>query len=174
MKKRTHKPSSRSGARSEPRSQDLQELAESRVHLICQEVSRVPRFKRIFGRGVPQAFVRIVNAQTMIQLNHHYRGKDYATDVLSFTAPEPFQRLGQLGELVICLPTLRKQAKEQGHPVGHELEVLLVHGVLHLLGLDHELGPKEAALMARWEEKILRGLSRSTQRRGLIRRSSSV
>ena len=64
-------------------------------------------------------------------------------------------REGQLGEVVICLPVLKRQARERGHSEVAELEILLVHGALHLLGFDHELGPKQAAAMARWEGKLL-------------------
>jgi probable rRNA maturation factor len=91
----------------------------------------------------------------MTALNRRYRGKAYPTDVLSFSAPEPFRRAGHLGDLVICLPTLKRQAREQCHAPERELQVLLVHGVLHLLGFDHELGPKQAALMQRWEARLL-------------------
>ena len=116
--------------------------------------------------------MRLVGAAQMTKLNSDYRGKTYATDVLSFQAPAPFQRLGQLGELVICAPTLRRQALEQGHTAPRELDVLLVHGVLHLLGMDHELGPQQMREMARWEDRVLSSLSKSA--RGLIKRNQAV
>ncbi len=110
--------------------------------------------------------MRLVGAPEMIRLNRQYRKIAYPTDVLSFSVPEVFFRSGVLGELVICLPTARRQAKEQGHAVERELEVLLVHGMLHLLGFDHEQGEKEAKAMERWERKL--GMSA-----GLIARSQS-
>jgi probable rRNA maturation factor len=94
----------------------------------------------------------------MAALNAKFRKKEGPTDVLSFPAPGPVRRLGMLGELVICLPVLVRQAREQGHPPERELRVLLVHGVLHLLGLDHERGPEEAALQRHWETVLLRRL----------------
>ena len=83
----------------------------------------------------------------MSRLNAQYRGKAYPTDVLSFPAPKIFRMAGELGALVVCLPALKRQARERGHSPETELEILLVHGVLHLLGLDHELGPKQAVEM---------------------------
>ncbi len=105
----------------------------------------------------------------MRQLNREYRKKNYATDVLSFPSPDVFRIQGYLGELVVCLPVLKRQAREQGHSQKAELEVLLVHGVLHLLGMDHEKSQKEARRMARWEKKLLS--SKQTGRSGLITRT---
>jgi probable rRNA maturation factor len=113
----------------------------------------------------------------MARLNSRYRGKPRPTDVLSFPAPEPIRSLqGALGELVICLPVLTRQAREQGHRAELELWVLLAHGLLHLLGMDHEKGGKQAAEMARWEKKLLSAVIPLASRRGppgLIRRSYS-
>lgn len=112
-------------------------------------------------------------------LNKNYRGKNYPTDVLSFPVPEPFARMGILGELVICLPVLKAQAVEQKHSASLELDILLVHGVLHLLGFDHELGPKQAREMASWEAKLLASLLASASKKktpkglGLIERTYS-
>jgi probable rRNA maturation factor len=112
------------------------------------------------------ADVRLVGLATMTRLNGRFRGKRYATDVLSFPAPEVFQRSGWLGELVICLPVLIRQGREHGHSPNRELQILLIHGVLHLLGLDHEKGRKDAATMARWESRLLNARSK-----GLIERA---
>lgn len=111
----------------------------------------------------------MVGTKAMREMNASYRGKDYATDVLSFPSPDVFFQQGHLGELVICLPTLKKQAREVGNTPEKELLVLLVHGVLHLLGMDHEQGGREAARMTRWEQKLLDELG---GRQGLIRRAS--
>lgn len=99
--------------------------------------------------------VTVVGSAKMKALNAQYRGKAYATDVLSFEAPGVFRRIGYLGELVICSTVLARQAHSLGLSLGEELEVLMVHGLLHLLGFDHEKGAKQAAEMARWERKIL-------------------
>lgn len=106
----------------------------------------------------------------MKKLNRRYRGKNYVTDVLSFEAPAAFRAHGMLGELVICGSVLKSQAREYGHREQLELQILLVHGVLHLLGFDHEKSARGASEMRRWEARLL-GRSAS---RGLILRSSAL
>ncbi len=108
----------------------------------------------------------------MARINRQARGKNQPTDVLSFPAPKVFQKQGFLGELVICVPVLREQAREQGHSIAEELDILLVHGVLHLLGYDHERGPAAARKMAKMELKILSILSNQPSYTGLIQRNS--
>lgn len=85
------------------------------------------------------------------KLNRQWRGKDKATDVLSFTQ-DP--KTGLLGDVVISLDTARRQASEGGRPLSEELERLLAHGLLHLLGHDHEK-PAEARRMAKAEVALL-------------------
>lgn len=104
-------------------------------------------------------------------LNAEWRGKDAPTDVLSFS-----QREGEgaraddpvLGDLVISLDTAERQAAELGHAVESELRVLLVHGLLHLLGLDHERGEDEAREMEAREVELLGHLGEA--RPSLLRR----
>lgn len=112
-----------------------------------------------FLKGLPQggwgAEVQLVSGPVMKRLNAQYRRKDYATDVLSFPAPAPLRALGMLGELVVCLPVLKRQAREQGHSPERELRVLLVHGMLHLLGMDHERSDSEARRQRRFEGRLL-------------------
>jgi probable rRNA maturation factor len=69
------------------------------------------------------------------QLNREYRGKDRPTDVLSF---EQDPDAGVLGDIVISVPTARRQAKAHGHSTANEIEWLFLHGTLHLLGYDDE------------------------------------
>src|ERR1700758_666717 len=72
------------------------------------------------------------------RLNREFRGKDYATDVLSFPVePLPNGR-GSLGDIAISLGRARAQAREFGHTAEQEIEILMLHGLLHLLGMDHE------------------------------------
>ena len=83
--------------------------------------------------------IRIVDAQEGQALNLQYRSRDYATNVLSFPAMRfPGQPLQQLGDLLICAPVVSREAAEQGKPVAAHYAHLTVHGVLHLLGHDHE------------------------------------
>ena len=113
--------------------------------------------------------LEVVSDQRMRALNRRYLSKDRATDVLAF----PMMKRGQicfsrgeinlppllLSDVVISAPTARRQAAELGHGLREELRRLLVHGVLHLLGYDHERGPRDAALMARKEKAILGAIS---------------
>ena len=106
--------------------------------------------------------VRIVGSKEGRALNHHYRGKDYATNVLSFPAelPEGLPKgvkLPLLGDLVLCAPVIAREAKEQGKPLVAHYAHLTVHGALHLLGWDHE-DPREADCMEQLEREILAGL----------------
>ncbi len=81
------------------------------------------------------------------RLNRDFLKNDYATDVLSF----PTNRtLGFLGDIAISFEHAKLQAAEHGHTVGTEIEILMLHGVLHLLGMDHE---KDRGRMARAENK---------------------
>lgn len=106
--------------------------------------------------------IRIVGTKEGRALNHHYRGKDYATNVLSFPAelPEGLPKgvkMPLLGDLVICAPVVAREAKEQKKAVVAHYAHLTVHGVLHLLGWDHE-DEKEAVCMEQLEREILASL----------------
>jgi probable rRNA maturation factor len=105
----------------------------------------------------------------MTRVNQAWRGKAYATDILSFPAPEFFQKQGLLGELVLCWSTLEKQAKSFHHSAKTELDILLVHGVLHLLGLDHEQSARELRKQASLETLLLSHLG-TRAKSGLIER----
>ena len=112
--------------------------------------------------------IRLVDAKEGRALNRHYRGKDYATNVLSFPAdlPEGVD-LPLLGDLVIATGVATRQAREAGHPLQTELRVLALHGLLHLLGYDHE-DPADNGRMARAESRLRR---RSGLTAGLIQRA---
>lgn len=87
------------------------------------------------------------------RLNRRFRGKNKATDVLSFPAADP--ALGVAGDLAISVETAERQAAEQGHGLNVELRVLMLHGMLHLAGYDHETDAGEmAALEARLRERM--------------------
>jgi probable rRNA maturation factor len=102
--------------------------------------------------------IRVVDTKEARSLNRHYRGKDYATNVLSFPAdlPEGVQ-LPLLGDLVICAPVVAREAEEQDKPLAAHYAHLTIHGVLHLLGLDHE-DEREAEAMELIERELLAGL----------------
>jgi probable rRNA maturation factor len=156
--------------------QEWRELAQVRLRRILKVTQDLPGLVRL-GPAMPwKVEVQLVNRPVMSRLNQSYRGKEYPTDILSFPVLKPFWNQGLLGELVICLPTLKAQAESLGHSPEIELEVLLTHGILHLLGLDHEKGRKHAKLMSEWERKILaKSLPslKSKELLGLIDRSGS-
>jgi probable rRNA maturation factor len=99
--------------------------------------------------------IRVVGTKEGRSLNHHYRGKDYATNVLSFPAELPEGvTVPLLGDLVICAPVVAKEAKEQKKPLAAHYAHLTIHGVLHLLGLDHD-DPREADAMEAIERELM-------------------
>ena len=105
--------------------------------------------------------IRIVDNKEGCALNRHYRGKDYPTNVLSFPADLPEGvTVPLLGDLVICAPVVAKEAKEQGKTLAAHYAHLTIHGVLHLLGMNHE-DEREAVLMEQLERDILADLGYS-------------
>ncbi len=136
------------------------------------------------ARGRPFS-VCLVSDRAMRRYNRRFRGKDSPTDVLAF--PDGEQDRAQTsnrpparaGDLVISAQTARRQARRLGHAVETEIRILAIHGLLHLLGHDHEV-PRRAGDMARaelhWRRRFAlpAGLiERSTFRRGTSRRSAS-
>jgi probable rRNA maturation factor len=109
--------------------------------------------KAAIGADPRELTVRIVGSAESRALNRRYRGKDQPTNVLSFAGPR-----GGLGDLVICAPVVRREAKEQGKPLAAHWAHMVVHGALHLRGFDH-IRRAEARMMEDRERAILRGLS---------------
>ena len=95
--------------------------------------------------------IALVDSQEIQKLNRVYRSKNKVTDVLSFNMDSD----QILGEVIICLEQARQQAKDKKSTLKSELQLLTVHGILHLLGYDHERGQKYAAQQEAAEEKIL-------------------
>ena len=104
------------------------------------------------------------DSETVQQLNRDYRGMDEPTDVLAFyMLPQgegndsfalPPDEVTRLGEVIISYPQAMEQAREQGHSPERELALLIVHGILHLLGYDHEK-PEEEDEMRKREKELL-------------------
>ncbi len=98
-----------------------------------------------------QVAVRFVAAREGRALNRDFRAKDYATNVLTFVyEPRPVT-----GDLVICLPVVLREAKAQGKPFKAHLAHMVVHGMLHLQGYDHETGVADATRMEAREREVL-------------------
>jgi probable rRNA maturation factor len=106
----------------------------------------------------------LTDDSTVHNLNREYRGVDKTTDVLSFSQREGenFDQLdGLLGDVVISIEQARRQSVDYGHSMAREVGFLTVHGVLHLLGWDHEEPDDEHRMMAKTEEILLSvGLTR--------------
>lgn len=100
--------------------------------------------------------IRLVDEAEGRELNHTYRHKDYATNVLSFPAdvPDDLLDIPLLGDLVICVPVVEREAAEQGKPLEAHWAHLVIHGCLHLLGYDH-IDDDEAEEMEALERELL-------------------
>jgi probable rRNA maturation factor len=136
-----------------------------RIHV--QRESRVPRLpserslrswaQAALANGAPvgELCLRVVDEDEMRTLNARYRGRDYATNVLSFPAELPAGApVALLGDIVLCAPVVEREAREQGKPGRAHWAHLVVHGTLHLLGHDHEK-PRDARRMESLEREIL-------------------
>jgi probable rRNA maturation factor len=99
--------------------------------------------------------VRIVGEEEGQSLNHSYRKKDYATNVLTF---DYAQAPVVVADLVLCAPVVAREAREQGKTLAAHYAHLLVHGTLHAQGWDHETSEADAEEMEAYEVEILAGL----------------
>jgi len=141
-----------------------------------KKISRLPSARTLSSfLAEAQAAVRLKGEVTVLlttdtairKLNRQFRGKDKATDVLSF----PADGIGAeeiAGDLALSVPTALKQAIEQGHPLATEIKVLILHGLLHLAGYDHEA---DTGKMARRERQLRARLNLPP---GLIERAKTV
>lgn len=143
--------------------------------------SRLERFARVVCDRVARgrAFHCLVTGDTELRsLNLRFRGKDAATDVLSFpSGPVPAKRnssgrRGPIGDIAISFARARSQARDRGHSVENEICILMLHGVLHLLGMDHESDHgRMARAEIRWQRRL--GLPTGLIERTLKRRLQS-
>jgi probable rRNA maturation factor len=134
--------------------------------LINRSSARQPRkfldrWLELMGRQKP--FQKVKNGQLVIvfvdplemkRLNKTFRKRNYATDVLSFESDEK----DVIGELVICPQVIARQAKEHGLRVNEELGYMVLHGVLHLLGYDHERSERDAKKMFALQDEVFERL----------------
>jgi len=119
---------------------------------------RARRLLKLLGREADELSILLTGDEEITELNRAYRKRNRTTDVLAFSQLE-----GQrghlhrevLGDVVISLPTAKRQAKEQKHTLMDELVILLVHGTLHLLGHEHERTDRRTAAAMRREQKRL-------------------
>lgn len=138
----------------------INEKLLKKVAKIAKE--NIPLLKKIADLEIDLA---IIGEKKMQSLNYKWRGKDKSTDVLSFEsgqlkknnanfvfAPE---NIFCLGEIIICYPVAVRQAREDECSLNKEMAILLIHGILHLAGYDHEKSVQEARKMFRLQEKIM-------------------
>jgi probable rRNA maturation factor len=120
--------------------------------LLAANAKRSKPIDRIQGLAVT---IRLANRTEARELNRSYRGKDHATNVLTFDYAPPHESATQfMADIVICTPVLRQEAKAQGKPYLHHAAHLVVHGTLHALGYDHQHS-KQALEMETLETEIL-------------------
>ncbi|MCR4392736.1 MAG: rRNA maturation RNase YbeY [Dehalococcoidales bacterium] len=129
--------------------------------------------KTLLAENIPpnaEVSLVIVGQERIQELNREYRGKNRPTDVLSFSLIEqkeneteafigPPDGLNHLGEVIISYPQAVLQADEHQHSIKKEMVILIIHGILHLLGYDHEQPEKAPTMVAR-EKEILNTLER--------------
>lgn len=114
-----------------------------------------PWFEQLVGEittGRSSLSVRFVGDRAMRRLNRDYRGRDATTDVLSFPAVDSPEG-DYLGDIAVSVPAARRQSAAVGHSVGNEIRILLLHGLLHCLGHDHE---SDGGEMSRLEQRLRR------------------
>ncbi len=118
-------------------------------------IAAIPELRR---RGTLGVNLLIVGTEDGQRYNREFRQRDYATNVLSFPfEPMPGEPTGLLGDLVICAPVVAREAAEQGKDPRNHYAHMTIHGVLHLLGHDHE-NDAEAERMEALERRILDSL----------------
>jgi probable rRNA maturation factor len=118
-----------------------------------------PWLIRLLAEVAPAAAslgVRFASDREVRRVNRGFRGQDKPTDVLSFPG-DPGAAEGHLGDILISVPTARRQAAAAGHPVERELRILLLHGVLHCLGHDHETDQGEMERLERRLRRVFTG-----------------
>lgn len=136
---------------------NVAEMAEKLAEQVCHNLAETPcdwlsdaNVKEIEGRGIFSLV--LVSDKKIRELNALWRGFDKATDVLSFpmdTEPPEPEIPYELGEIIISMDTAKAQAHDLGHGFERELAFLIVHGMLHVLGFDHETKSEEKEMFGR-------------------------
>ena len=136
---------------------DLKNNTKSKSLSLRKIRKELRRTLQLLGYRKAELSVLFVGPVRMRTLNRTYRGIDRATDVLSFSLsegqahPDPE---GVLGDIVVCVAVAERQAREIGHSFEEEIRRLLIHGLLHLIGYDHEGGKEEKRRMEKKEGEL--------------------
>src|SRR5262245_54978464 len=135
------------------RKDDSKKFSGRKLKKIAQKVLE------IFEQGQSELCLVLVGNAEIQKLNAQFRKKDYPTDVLSFPTGEQLpESMPILGDVVISVEKAKAQSKERRRTLNEEMVTLLIHGIVHLLGYDHERSSKDARIMERLEKKIYRTL----------------
>jgi probable rRNA maturation factor len=135
------------------RRDDGKEFPSRKLKKVAQKVLE------IVEHGQAELSIALVGNTEIRTLNAKFRKKDYPTDVLSFPAGDELPTgVRLLGDVVISVEKAREQAKQRGRTLNEEMVTLLIHGIVHLLGYDHERSAKDARIMGRLEKKIYRAV----------------
>ncbi len=142
---------------------DKKNISVARIRRLAFSLSSYFRNHKSFKAAIPRepqtpllVLVFVSPGQSKLT-NFRFRKKNYATDVLSFSETAPHSGLG---ELLLCPWVLRRQAKDQRHSFAKELDYMIIHGFLHLLGYDHEKSHREELKMMALQDKLFRKLSK--------------
>lgn len=139
-----------------------QRIPRHRVTSLCLRLfrrfasHREVRKHRPLSKGTADVTLVFVGRTQARKLNRVFRRRDCATDILSFS----FGHGEGLGELVLCVPVIKAQAKKHGLSFHKELDYLVIHGFLHLIGYDHEKSRKEEEKMMRLQDRLFEKLSK--------------
>jgi len=125
------------------------------------ETHRVVRKSSSQSLDIDDLTIVFVGSAESRRLNKTYRRRDYATDVLSFS---PMASGEGLGELILCVPVLKRQAAQRRHSFKKELDMMLIHGFLHLLGFDHEKNRKEELKMMGLQDKLFKEITQKQRK----------
>ncbi len=138
---------------------DIVNLSEGRKVSARKIKAKAIRILQLLKKNQSELSLALVGNGEIQRLNSQYRNKNEPTDVLSFSLEGDLSKGEKLlGDVVISVEQAEKQAKEGMKTLDMEIEILLIHGILHLLGYDHEVSPKEARRMKGMETKIQRAL----------------
>jgi len=134
-----------------PINQSITPMPKKHLTELITKYEQILSKKKVLKKGqFKELTIVFMNEKAAKELNKSFRKKNYATDILSFPPSEP----GSLGELVLCPQVLKAQAKEQGWSFKKELSYMILHGMLHLLGYDHEKNKKEAQIMFELQDQV--------------------
>lgn len=135
-----------------PEDVDVPHLCQTAMAAVCEIEPKYGESEKPWALTV-----RFGGEEEGLALNRDFRHKDYATNVLSFVSDDdaPDMEEWYVGDIFVCTPVLEREAKAEGKPLGQHLQHLVIHGLLHLVGYDHELGDVEAERMENLERAIM-------------------